>query len=231
MKSVYLGTTKEQFKESYKENLIEFYSNKTEIISEDSSVFIFQIPFQDSYYARVEYDNTSVKIGLEEDISGSNISNDFIFNKENRYTLFTLLILKNNSITLLEGDSDSARGGQSIYSIMNTDKGLVFFSCCENQSRIITCKSICLDTGKDLTPVTFGNQVLSSNNEVLKQPFRLTDGDGEIYTALDIYNISYKPEDFTALPKSFISNWGLASKDNPQEAIMTSLLIYDEEEE
>lgn len=227
MKSKYLGNTSTQFMDNFLESLLEFYGN-LEYKKFTRSVEI-ELPFSDLWLA-FGYSDTEIVIA-EKGIAEITNNTAKFFKKSNTDTVFNLLLLKENSISLLQGDSSINYGGQSFYSIINTDKGLVFFSSSQNPSRIRESKSVCIESGKDLTPVTFGNQVLSSNNEVLKQPFRLTDEDGEIYTALDIYNISYKPEDFTALPKSFISNWGLASKDNPQEAIMTSLLIYDEEEE
>lgn len=230
MKAVYLGTDDEQFKENYKKALIEFYGDKTEIVAEDNTKFIFKLPFAQEYFSRVLFKDTTVKIGTEDNISGVNIDTEFLFDKSNSDTTSNLLILKENSITLLQTDSRNTYGGHSIYSISNTDKGLVFFSYCQTPDNIEEAKSVHIKSNKDLTPLTFGNQYVSKDNEVLKQPLKLTDTDGVIYTCKDIYNISYKPEDFTALPKSFISDVGGANKTHPDEKFNTSILIYDEED-
>lgn len=221
MKVVYLGNDESNFIHNLSSELYKYYGESI-IVNIHENELELTLPFESKEKFKITF-NRSFIYWLKDDGS-----EELLFFKYNRNTTFTLLAMEESAFMIYQGDSGDLYGGNSIALFGQTSNGTVFFSSCANPSGIEEARSISLINGKDLFPATFGNELFTQEKIVFKQPFRLADEEGTLYSFEDVYNISYKEVERVFSPHTVILGTGLANKIHPFEKIETSLLMYND---
>lgn len=228
MKTSYLGLTSDSFMENYNKLLMEYYKDRIMILHADKQKVIHTLPFAPEFYVEIKYGSTKVTIGETLNEEKTEIQDGTVcFSKNNRYTIYTFLILKQNSISLYLKDSRDLYGGTSFTSFANTPKGPICINLCESASNANDLKSFVLRTKEEISPITFGNTLINKNNKVMTQPFYHANEHSEVYAPMGIFNISFKSPGELFSPKAFISKENLQSKYN-NERVSTSIVIPEE---